>query len=155
DGSLFVFGCNAFGQLGLGTVVGNHAIPMPCQIVKSFNPINLLWNSFCKKNNHIFGWGRADYGQLGLGDDIVKQGYACQPNRISSLDGVTQMMCGAEHNIALLDNGKVLTWGWNEHGICGSEDEQNVHKPRFVHEERDVALVGCGGGHTFILLKSR
>lgn len=53
------------------------------------------------------------------------------------------------------EDGNVLTWGWNEHGICGTGDEVNVHQPRIVSlpEGYCAVLVGCGGGHIFISLR--
>ena len=38
----------------------------------------------------VFSWGRADYGQLGLGD-IVKQGFCSEPTEISHLRGAKQV----------------------------------------------------------------
>lgn len=49
-----------------------------------------------------------------------------------------------------------MTWGWNEHGICGSEDEtRNVHQPSMVSKLHDyiASLIGCGGGHSFAIVK--
>jgi alpha-tubulin suppressor-like RCC1 family protein len=52
------------------------------------------------------------------------------------------------------DSGEVLTWGWNEHSICGATDGHNVHTPRTlsIAKGRNITLVGCGGGHTFIVI---
>ena len=49
-----------------------------------------------------------------------------------------------------------MTWGWNEHGICGTGDETvNVHQPGVVaklHDKR-ISVIGCGGGHSFAFVK--
>ena len=58
--------------------------------------------------------------------------------------------------LLFLDSGSVMTWGWNEHGICGSEDEtRNVHQPSVVSKLHDyiTSLIGCGGGHSFAVVK--
>lgn len=42
----------------------------------------------------VFCWGRADYGQLGLGDDVVKQGFCSEPTEISHVRGAKQVNGG-------------------------------------------------------------
>jgi len=47
-----------------------------------------------------------------------------------------------------------MTWGWNEHGICGTGDEINVYTPGCVSslKDSDVRVIGCGGGHSFAVI---
>lgn len=55
-----------------------------------------------------------------------------------------------------LDFGLVMIWGWNEYGICGSEDENwNVYWLSVVFKLYDyiVFLIGCGGGYSFVVVK--
>ena len=59
--------------------------------------------------------------------------------------------------VILSDSGSVLTWGWNEHRICGTGDETvNVHQPEAVAKLRDyhISVIGCGGGHSFAFAKN-
>jgi len=91
-----------------------------------------------------------------VGDDAVQQGFCREPTEITHVRDAKQVVCGAEHNMALLDSGLVLTWGWNEHGICGTGHETvNVHQPEAVAQLCDyhISLIGCGGGHSFALAK--
>ena len=39
----------------------------------------------------MFSWGRADYGQLGVGDDIVQQGSCSEPTEITQVRGAKQV----------------------------------------------------------------
>lgn len=58
--------------------------------------------------------------------------------------------------IIFSDSGSVLTWGWNEHGICGTRDETvNMHQPEAVAKLHDyhISVIGCGGGHSFAFAK--
>jgi len=55
----------------------------------------------------VKGWGRRDKGQLppeGLG-------------------GVQELAVGSEHGLGVV-GGKVVTWGWGEHGNCGRDRSQ-------------------------------
>lgn len=39
----------------------------------------------------VFSWGRADYGQLGVGDDVVQQGFCSEPIEITHIRGAKQV----------------------------------------------------------------
>ena len=52
----------------------------------------------------------------------------------------------------------VVTFGWNEHGICGTGNETNVHVPFRISkplEDWNVDLIGTGAGHTLVVAKSK
>ena len=54
------------------------------------------------------------------------------------------------------ENGRLLSWGWNEHGICGTGDEDNVRTPQLVETFRpNVINIGCGAGHSFVVTESQ
>ena len=50
---------------------------------------------------------------------------------------------------------QVVTFGWNEHGMCATGDETNVYHPHTVDALRDwePMLVGAGAGHSFVVAK--
>ncbi|KXJ09918.1 secretion-regulating guanine nucleotide exchange factor isoform X2 [Exaiptasia diaphana] len=164
SGQVFCWGSNQHGQCGLPVSSEAGLFDEPQLIGGALSNHNVTsihsgWSHLIAQIgvDDVYSWGRSDYGQLGLGDEIVLQRYSSFPSKIPNLNNIKHMMCGAEHNIALLENGKVLTWGWNEHGICGSQDEANIHRPRLVSLPEDfrAVRVGCGGGHTFIALKPK
>lgn len=71
-------------------------------------------------DNRLVAWGRDDHGQLPPADLPV-----------------TAMAAGSEHMLVLTTAGKVLAWGWGEHGNCGlPTDEQRDVKGRW--NELDV-----------------
>lgn len=39
----------------------------------------------------VFSWGRADYGQLGLGDDVVQFGFRSEPAEVVHVRGANQV----------------------------------------------------------------
>lgn len=61
----------------------------------------------------VLSWGRNDRGQR------VPPG----------IPSIQQMAIGSEHVLALTDEGKVLCWGWGEHGNCGEkiDNDGNVN----------------------------
>ena len=53
----------------------------------------------------------------------------------------------------LFTAGTVYSWGWNEHGMCGTGDEENVTTPQPVKSllNKYCTYIGCGAGHSFAL----
>lgn len=43
--------------------------------------------------------------------------------------------------------GCLLSWGWNEHGMCGDGSQTDVFQPQLVSGLRPL-LIGCGAGHS-------
>lgn len=43
--------------------------------------------------------------------------------------------------------GCLLSWGWNEHGMCGDGSQTDVFQPQLVPGLRPL-LIGCGAGHS-------
>lgn len=43
--------------------------------------------------------------------------------------------------------GRLLSWGWNEHGMCGDGSHADVVQPQRVPSLRPL-LIGCGAGHS-------
>lgn len=52
------------------------------------------------------------------------------------------------------DKGKLITWGWNEHGLCGNGNEDNIFIPHQVAAlaEHVIKMIDCGAGHSFAMI---
>ena len=92
------------------------------------------WGSIYVLNHSsgILGWGRNDHGQL-------------PPDGLPSIEAIA---AGSEHCLALTKDGKVLAWGWGEHGNCGKPtDEQGDVKARWnelgVPARATKVFAGC------------
>ncbi|GAA47691.1 secretion-regulating guanine nucleotide exchange factor [Clonorchis sinensis] len=91
----------------------------------------------------VYTWGRADLGQLGRPNypsiDSVGPRHDPTPGLVVFDDGengrpvkIVDVAAGSEHSMALDENGRIWTWGWNEHGMCGilsvtDSDESGDH----------------------------
>lgn len=61
--------------------------------------------------------------------------------------------CHCSFNCNFTAEGKLLCWGWNEHGMCGNGSLINVSLPSEVTVPfRGVLSVGCGAGHSYALV---
>lgn len=132
-------------------------------------------------DNHIFGWGRNTYGQLGI---TKFNEFTWKATRIENLPKIQQVATGSEHNVALtgihikinskkkkkkeivrkktifisnvLEDGKILCWGWNEHGNCGNGHTKDVTIPEQLHLPYAYTgiLIGSGAAHSFAVIKN-
>ncbi|CDQ93694.1 unnamed protein product [Oncorhynchus mykiss] len=50
--------------------------------------------------------------------------------------------------------GRLLSWGWNEHGMCGDGSETDVSEPQPIPALRPL-VIGCGAGHSMALCAVR
>ncbi|KAK3759514.1 hypothetical protein RRG08_045800 [Elysia crispata] len=162
-GIIFLWGCNKFGQCGVDPAT-EFMLKLPSQLKlpeemsrtdngqKHLKVVSVAagWTHMIFKtdNKQLYSWGRADLGQLGRSTDLVPQH---MPGHIAIEEKITSHCCSSEHNLALTDKGQVYSWGWNEHGICGTGDEDNVFLPRLISSllDKTVMGVGCGAGHCF------
>lgn len=77
-------------------------------------------NAFLTENRELHLYGRNNYGQLGTGNRVALQEVFKCP-----IHPIDDFQLGAEHAI-IKSNGRVLTWGWNEHGNCGNGSFEDV-----------------------------
>lgn len=66
-------------------------------------------------NGTIWGWGRNNYGQLGLGDALKRN----TPLLIGKLPEWLGVAAGTNHSIGLKINGTLWAWGANDFGQLG------------------------------------
>ncbi|MBN3320066.1 SRGEF factor, partial [Atractosteus spatula] len=103
------------------------------------------------------GQGAQQHGSLGRPpvpqDD---QGWPPRKTRLLLLTVDQQIACGSEHNLAIV-GGRLLSWGWNEHGMCGDGTEVNVGQPQPIPALQGAGplLIGCGAGHSMALCERR
>jgi protein ATS1 len=88
-------------------------------------------------DHSLVAWGRDDHGQL-------------PPAAIP----ITAMAAGSEHMLVLTTSGKVLAWGWGEHGNCGlPTDEQRDVKGRWneLYAGKNIQHIGAGCATSWIV----
>ncbi|XP_076970273.1 secretion-regulating guanine nucleotide exchange factor isoform X8 [Tamandua tetradactyla] len=120
-GELYVWGSNKHGQLATQAAF----LPMPQKIQAHYfqnEKVTAAWSGWTHlvaqtETGKVFTWGRADYGQLGRKPEAhgswkpEKQDlslHCWRPNSMPSslhcLTGATEVSCGSEHNLAVIDH---------------------------------------------------
>ncbi|CAM9192765.1 unnamed protein product, partial [Lampetra planeri] len=165
EGDLFLWGSNKHGQLTTTEPFLSSPTPLQRSLLGGEKVLQVWsgWTHIVAQtvSGRVFSWGRGDYGQLGrplspTHTESTEQLSAAPsgaggsrispPAEIKALCGATQIACGSEHNLAIL-GGSLLSWGWNEHGMCGDGSQSDASEPQLVAGLRPV-LIGCGAGHS-------
>ncbi|KAL0272513.1 UNVERIFIED_CONTAM: hypothetical protein PYX00_005450 [Menopon gallinae] len=158
-GELYSWGGNSHGQLGLGSRVPYELQPV---LVKSLVGIPIAFiacganHSFAvSKSGAIYGWGKNDYGQLGLNDEVDRL-YPTQLKTLRSIR-VKYIACGEDFSAFLSADGGVFTCGAGQYGQLGHGSTSNEILPRKVMElmGSTVTQISCGRRHTLALVPSR
>lgn len=116
DGSLWAWGSNRSGQLGLGdkvtrktpTAVGGVSNVAQVAAGQAHSLVSLA-------SGALFTVGRNFNGQLGLGDTTDRQVLT----QVSGLGGVVSLDCGFQHSAVVSDEGALYTFGANWEGQLG------------------------------------
>jgi len=116
DGSLWVWGNGANGQLGLGDTISRSS---PVQLgTNSWISVNAGGPSSAfaiRQDGALFAWGFNSGGNLGDGTTITRS----SPVQIGS-SSWSQVSAGESHAFALKTTGELFSWGRNTNGVLGS-----------------------------------
>uniref|UniRef100_A0A8C4QH69 Regulator of chromosome condensation 2 n=1 Tax=Eptatretus burgeri TaxID=7764 RepID=A0A8C4QH69_EPTBU len=157
SGTVYSFGENNLGQLGLGNQTDSVSTPTPIAyhgqpIVKVACGAEFSVIVDCKGSLYTFGCPQ--YGQLGHNSDgrfiarANKLEFVCElvPRRIAlfvekTRDGIVLpvpaisivgVACGANHTLALDVKGRVFSWGFGGYGRLGHAEPRDEMVPRLI-----------------------
>ncbi|MEQ1862581.1 MAG: HYR domain-containing protein [Chthoniobacteraceae bacterium] len=97
----------------------------------------------------VRAWGANSKGQLGINSTAASQ---ASPALVAGLSSVTQIAAGAEHSVALRDDGTVWTWGAGDKGQLGDGLGQMSRAPVQVPGIAGAVEIAANGGHTLVRL---
>ncbi|KAI5072492.1 hypothetical protein GOP47_0012598 [Adiantum capillus-veneris] len=96
----------------------------------------------------VLAWGAGEDGQLGLGDVCDKAG-VCEIEALED-EQVTCVVAGSRNSLAICNDGRLFTWGWNQRGTLGHPQESKTEcSPSQVEALAHVKIVqaAIGGWH--------
>merc|ERR1711997_1088181 len=103
---------------------------------------------------HVYGWGRNEKGQLGIGDAKDRK---C-PTLVKELTGhkVVSVVTGRNHSLFLTDEGKVLACGDNRSGqtVGGGNTATNTTPKQINYDGPDVVKIACGAEFSMLVDKN-
>jgi len=116
DGTLWTWGRNNFGQLGLGNTT-NYSSPKQIGSLTTWDTPTAGWvSALCTKTDGtLWSWGRNQNGQLGLGNTT---NYS-SPKQIGSLTNWLIPTAGKRTSLCIKTDGTLWSWGYNNYGVLG------------------------------------
>jgi len=145
DGTLWTWGRNTYGQLGLGDITNRLA---PVQVGSDAN-----WASVAAGDNHtvalktdgsLWAWGYNGSGQLGDGTTTVR----LTPTRIGTASDWVMVDAGEDHTVALKEDASIWCWGDNSKGQLGDGTTTSRLVPTRVGASNTWVMIEAGAQHT-------
>ncbi|MDB5214198.1 MAG: regulator of chromosome condensation [Myxococcaceae bacterium] len=164
DGTIDCWGYDGTGQLGRGGVVSASpdAVPAPVSGVAGAIDMAAGYGHTCAAlaGGSVMCWGYDSNGQLGRGSPI---GFSTTPAAVMLPAGASaiSVCAGYLHSCALLVDGTVTCWGYNDKGQLGSGmvvggtiiPSQSA-APVAVTGLTGARAITCGGHHTCAIIQN-
>lgn len=152
DGTVWAWGANNVGQLGDGTTTAS-LVPVPVPLPATIVAISAGGSSSLALTDQgtVLAWGRNVDG--GLGDGTTEQRTAPVTVALPA-PAIAVAAAWDGHALALLADGRVYAWGFNEYGQCGlGTDTPAEPLPRQVIAPlpANVVAIGVGANHSLAL----
>ena len=153
---VFGFGSNNYGDCGFGhqmAVEGPKIINELCNksVIQFYNGSRFAFA--LTSDNKLYGWGRNEYGQLGL--KMVNLTKVYKPVLIPDFNDINikQISCGSGHTLVLTSEGMVYGWGNNSVGQigCGKELGENISVIVKLESLPKIETIHCSFSKSFAL----
>ena len=120
DGSLKCWGMGSSGQLGIGTNT-NHNTPQSVNLGSGRTAVSvsagMSHTCVILDNGNLKCWGYNYRGQLGIGSTTSQ--LTPQPVNLGTGRTADMVSAGGHHTCAVLDDGSLKCWGYNQYGQLG------------------------------------
>ncbi|PWN67704.1 hypothetical protein C1638_003675 [Chryseobacterium oncorhynchi] len=148
DGTLWTWGNNDYGQLGVGIT---NAKNKPIQVGGMNNwlktDIGYYHTVAIKTDGTLWTWGKNDYGQLGDGTTTNR----ATPTQIGTAADWVNITTGEYYTLALKSNGTLWAWGRNNKGQLGDGTIIDKNIPIQIGTANNWKMISSGREHTLAI----
>ena len=152
DGKVYSWGKNDRGQLGDSTKTDRNE---PVEIKNIFEIESIAAGSdfslALSADGSIYVWGNNSRGQLG---DGVPAPERVSPVKVIEIRNVKKIAAGHGHALALTEDGKIYSWGYNQYGQLGDGGDQDKNKPLEIKGLDNIEDIAAGNFHSLALGKN-
>ncbi|XP_072812784.1 X-linked retinitis pigmentosa GTPase regulator isoform X6 [Vicugna pacos] len=150
NNKLFMFGCNNWGQLGLGsksTVSKPTCVKALKQEKVKFAACGRNHTLVSTEGGKVYAAGGNNEGQLGLGDTEERNTFHLV-SFFTSQHKIKQLSAGSNTSAVLTEDGELFMWGDNSEGQIGLNNITNVCVPHQVTVGKPISWISCGYYHS-------
>ena len=145
DGTVYSFGRNYEGALGLGHNHLSITLPTPIPNLPQINVVSCggLFTVCVDDEGFIWSFGRNKYGQLGTGNKTDFN----VPQKILDIPPVVSVSCGDDHTLIITNDDNLWSCGRNDEGqLCygNTEDRSKPQQTTFSN----ISKISTGGYHS-------
>jgi hypothetical protein len=152
--SLYSWGQNTVGQLGLGNLI-NKSIPTKITLTGIWKSI-AAGGSFClalrNTDGAIFSWGDDSSGQLG---QLVSATPTVPTATLATGVPAIAIAAGSNHALAIQDDRTLVAWGNNASGQLGLGNLVNALAALQVGTDANWFAIAAGGSHSLAIKLDR
>jgi alpha-tubulin suppressor-like RCC1 family protein len=149
DGTVWTWGYNGNGQLGLGDTATRY---VPTRVPGLSQVIGISAGYYhsvaLKADGSVVAWGNNGNGQLGLGDTADR----LSPTTVPGLGSIAQIAAGGSHTLAVnRPGGRLFAWGSNWAGQVGNATNTDALSPVSIIGSGVRSIAG-GGSHSLAIM---
>jgi alpha-tubulin suppressor-like RCC1 family protein len=152
DGTLWVWGTNYDGSMGLGLYnASQRTTPVQLGNANDWGAVSVGSHHTLaiKTDGSLWAWGSNDRGQLGLGNNTNQN----VPVRVGTDNDWAAVSAGIQHTMAIKADGSLWAWGLNDKGQLGLNDNTDRNAPVQVSATSDWTTVSAGFKQTLAIKK--
>lgn len=163
SGSVWAFGCNGKGQLGLGKDVVLVREPRMVKALQGTKVVavaaGMEHSMALTESGEVYSWGHAEHGRLGHGRSgavprLFGTSIEFKPRLVRAFEAlrIAQISAGQMHSAAVSSAGDLFVWGYGKFNQLGFGNDEDVEIPTLLPPLKgSTAGVACGYLHTLAL----
>ncbi|MGN0106776.1 MAG: RCC1-like domain-containing protein, partial [Hominilimicola sp.] len=161
DGTVWTWGDNTYGQLGMGTYGDKSALEVPAKVEALSGIIKVAagkeYAMALGADGTVYTWGNNRSGQLGIyksGADISEEEHTpvkVDFDELNSDENIIDVSAGDNFAMALTSGGRVFVWGDNTYNQLLKAEAGNTnnsyHSPNLIDALNNITMISAGGTH--------
>jgi alpha-tubulin suppressor-like RCC1 family protein len=159
NGTLWGWGDNSYGQLGVGKNNWSVSVPEQIGVDSNWKSIdfggsgnwdegNGLFTVGVKYDGTIWAWGLNKFGQFGIGDSVNTYYF---PEKISNDSNWSDISAGYYHIICLNKKGQIFGTGRNHYGQLGLSDKKDRKELTLINNDSNWIAINVSGNSSFAI----
>ena len=147
DGSLWTWGDNLHGQLGINSLDFYRTTPVRVGTANNWASVAAGWNHVVatRTDGTLWAWGWNEFGQIGDGSSMTS---SFSPVQIGLGGHWVSVAADLAHSVGIRNDGSLWAWGLNYHGQLGDGTLTSRTTPVRIGSATHWTQAAAGNAHT-------